>query len=74
MICRIRVRAFDYMVKAGQPALQKVFPGRYAMRKIRKSHVDSRRHCSTRKWSGGSAQPGTRNVPCPVRPKLLYKK
>jgi hypothetical protein len=26
-ICRIPVRPFDYMVKAGQPARQKVFPG-----------------------------------------------
>jgi len=25
--CRIQVRPFDYMVKAGQPARQKVFPG-----------------------------------------------
>jgi hypothetical protein len=65
-------RPFDYMVKAGQAARQKVFPGRYAPRKIRKSHVDSRPSCSTNKWSG-SAQPGTRNIPCPVRPTLLYK-
>jgi hypothetical protein len=25
--CRIPVRPFDYMVKAGQPARQKVLPG-----------------------------------------------
>jgi hypothetical protein len=31
--CRIQVWPFDYMVKAGQPARQKVFPGRYATRK-----------------------------------------
>ena len=71
-VCRIPVRAFDYMVKAGQPARQKVFPGRYAMREIGKSHVDSRPPYATRKWSG-SSQPGTRNIPCPVRPELLYK-
>jgi len=27
MICRIQVRPFDYMVKAGQAGHQKVFPG-----------------------------------------------
>ncbi len=39
--CRIQVRPFDYMVKAGQPARQKVFPRGYATRKICKSRVDS---------------------------------
>jgi len=35
------VRPFDYIVKAGQPARQKVFRGRYATREICKSRVDS---------------------------------
>ena len=45
--CRIPVRPFDYMVKAGQPIRHKLFPGRYATRKIRKSRVDSRLARST---------------------------
>jgi hypothetical protein len=38
--CRIPLRPFDYLVKAGQPARREVFPGRYATRRIRKLHLD----------------------------------
>ena len=54
------MRPFDYMMKAGQLARQKVFPGRYATRKICKARVDFRSGRSTSKWSG-TAQQVTRN-------------
>jgi hypothetical protein len=60
------VRPFDYMVKAGQTARQKVFPGWYATGKICKSRVDSPSPRSTRKWSR-TAHPATRNFPDPTR-------
>src|SRR3984885_6960155 len=54
--CRIPLRPFDYMVKAGQP------PARKFSRVIRYA----------KKWSG-PAQQRTRNIPCPVPSKRVYK-
>ena len=64
-------RRSNYKVKAGQPIRQKLFPGRYATRKIRKSRVDSRPARSTSKRS--SVQSAIRNFPSAARSKILYK-
>jgi hypothetical protein len=65
-------RRFNYKVKAGQPIRHKLFPGRYATRKIRKSRVDSRPARSTSKWS--SVQSAIRyQVAALIRRRLTLK-